>query len=73
MLAPLISHSGWIVHMVGRFFKLNSSSHGRSGSTVNLHPTDRIADGMGVGGNMRLYLLQIPSELMYRFYAYSQS
>jgi hypothetical protein len=55
MLAPLISDSGWIVSRVCRFFKPNSISHGRPGSTVKLYPTDRVTDGLGVEGNMRLY------------------
>jgi hypothetical protein len=59
MQAPLISDSGWIVSRVSRFSKLNSNSHERPGSTVNSDPTDGITDGLGGGGNMRLYLLQI--------------
>jgi hypothetical protein len=49
MQASLISDSGWINLRVGRFSKSNSNSHGRPGSTVNSHPTDRITDGLGVG------------------------
>jgi hypothetical protein len=55
MLAPLISDSGWIVSRVNRFSKLNSNSHGQSGSIVKSHPTDGVTDSLREGGNMRLY------------------
>jgi hypothetical protein len=40
---------------VGRFFEINSSLHGRSGSIATLHPTIGISDRLRGGGSPRQY------------------